>query len=148
MKIIKVSLNRRAFIEDADFELINQFKWHIRDNKNTFYAATTLKKKEILMHRLIMNAPKGLVVDHIDGNGLNNQRDNLRVVTTHQNNRNQHTLKTSKYPGVYWDKKSKKWTVSINLKYKKIIHKQYANEKEAGGIAYSIYKLIDSGVIK
>lgn len=62
-----------------------------------------------------MNTPKGMVVDHIDGNGLNNQRENLRVVTYRQNCQNRHTPKTSIYPGVSWCKYKKRWFASIKI---------------------------------
>jgi hypothetical protein len=67
------------------------------------------------MHRVIMNAPAGLVVDHIDHDGLNNTRNNLRLCTPRQNRYNLPPLPngTSKYKGVHWSKSRRKWRVGI-----------------------------------
>lgn len=65
------------------------------------------------MHREIMKCPAGMFVDHIDRNGLNNQKFNLRIVTHQQNMMNMCMRKdnTSGYTGVYWRKRNKKWEV-------------------------------------
>ncbi|MCX5633122.1 MAG: AP2 domain-containing protein, partial [Phycisphaerae bacterium] len=73
-------------------------------------------RKIIYMHRQIMNAPKGKIVDHKDGNGLNNTKQNLRLATCSQNNCNRRRrteTKTSKYKGVTLVPKTKKWLAQI-----------------------------------
>ena len=60
-----------------------------------------------------------MYIDHIDGDGLNNQKSNLRVVTTRINLQNRHTHKTSKYPGVHWERESQKWKAQIRIGDKK-----------------------------
>ena len=69
------------------------------------------------MHRLIMQAIDGQYVDHINGDGLDNRRENLRICTHAQNMQNQMPVRlgTSKYKGVSWDKVAKKWAAHINL---------------------------------
>ncbi len=71
----------------------------------------------IFMHHMIMGKPpEGMVNDHEDGNGLNNQRYNLRHVTVRQNGQNmKHGSRSSKYPGVCWHKKDKKWVALIRI---------------------------------
>lgn len=80
------------------------------------------KVKTILLHRVVLERKldrklkKGEFADHIDGNGLNDTRDNLRVATKAQNNRNSSKRRgTSQYKGVYWDKARNKWRASIAI---------------------------------
>lgn len=105
-----------AFVDDDDFDFLNQWKWYAHKNNNTFYAdhAFTVgcrKQKIKRMHHIIMgDPPMGLMIDHVDGNGLNNCRENLRFVTRRQNAQNSHRMfKTSKYPGVSFVKRENKW---------------------------------------
>ena len=83
------------------------------------------------MHRIITSAPDGIGVDHIDGDGLNNQKRNLRLCTHRGNGQNLHVSKTSKYPGVSWHKASHKWraTVSTPQGYKHL--GAFTSEEEA-----------------
>lgn len=75
-----------------------------------------------MLHRFIINAPFGKFVDHIDGNGLNNQKTNLRLCTNSQNMMNQkmHKDNRSGYKGVRFHKSSKKWQARICINYKDI----------------------------
>src|SRR4030042_844836 len=72
------------------------------------------------MYRQIMNAPDHLVVDHIDHNGLNNRKENLRICTFAENCRNLRASrhKSSKYKGVHWHKKCKKWAAQVTCDHK------------------------------
>lgn len=76
-----------AYIDAADYEMVSRFKWYQQKQKGsrTFYAMTQINGTIITMHRLIMNHPKHGEVNHIDGNGLNNQRSNLEVVSHREN---------------------------------------------------------------
>jgi hypothetical protein len=83
-----------ALVDDEDFTKLSQFKWSVSTINNNRYALTGKKDPiagSTAMHRIIMNPPKGMEVDHIDGNGLNNQKSNLRVVTHWQNMCNVHS---------------------------------------------------------
>lgn len=107
-------------VDDEDYEMLNKFNWCVNINRNTEYARRTSiasggKHIEVKMHSIIMSAPMGMQVDHIDGNGLNNQRYNLRLVTTRQNCMNRHHSKTSKYPGVTWDKRDMCWIAKARI---------------------------------
>lgn len=93
-----------ALVDDEDFDNVNQFKWSVVNGKYTCYARHTFnvngKASSIGMHAFILKTPKGLQVDHIDHNGLNNQRSNIRNCTKSQNAMNQTANGTSKYIGV------------------------------------------------
>lgn len=112
-------------VDNEDFEELNKHKWYAHDGNCTFYAhrhsIINGKDKTILMHRVISKTPTGLLTDHIDGNGLNNQKKNLRDATHSQNlqNRKKHKNNTSGYRGVSWNKDTKKWAaiVGVNGKY-------------------------------
>ena len=86
------------------------------------------------MHRLIMNSPTGFMVDHINHNGLDNRKKNLRIVTPQQNTWNARPFKDqgkSKYKGVSWEKKYKKWKANICIENKLKHIGYFDNEKEA-----------------
>lgn len=105
MKKIKLTQNRFALVDNEDYEWLNQWKWYARKDRDDYYASRDIynkSKKQIQMHRVIMNCPEDLVVDHIDGNKLNNQKSNLRVCTNSENLRNRvpKRLPTSKVVGV------------------------------------------------
>lgn len=138
MKEIVLTQNQVALVDDCDYERLNKFKWYAKKHRNTFYAGRNFpringKQYRINMHHEIIGSPPvGKMSDHEDGNGLNNQRYNLRHVTNRQNGQNKKNIqKTSKYPGVSWHKASKKWrtTIRINGKHKHL--GLFANEVEA-----------------
>jgi hypothetical protein len=99
--------------------LVSKYKWQI--NSKNYVGTTTKDKKRLMLHRLIMNCKsKEERVDHIDRNPLNNQKSNLRYCTITENQRNREAYNTyageettSKYKGVSWYKKRKKWRVQI-----------------------------------
>ena len=138
MKKIKLTRGKYVLVDDEDFEHLNQWKWCAQYDGN-FYAARSKgigngKQKFIRMHRYIMNAPKGKVVDHINHNTLDNRKKNLRIASIGQNLRNQQKIKkkaSSKYKGVSWDKKSRKWSVRIVYKNKQIYLGAFHSEIEA-----------------
>ena len=106
MKEIKLTQGYVALVDVDDFEFLNQFKWHVRDgNGHNKYAIKNIsvnnERIACRMHRVIMEAPKGVEVDHIDHNGLNNQKSNLRLCSTSQNAMNRKARGSSKYLGVY-----------------------------------------------
>ncbi len=86
----------------------------------------------IYMHRLITNAPYGLLVDHINGDCLDNRKANLRLATNAQNNYNKRPLNSfSKYKGVFFIRKEKRWTATIGLNHKKIYLGNFKDEIKA-----------------
>jgi hypothetical protein len=131
LKEIPLTKGYVAIVDDIDFPVVSQFKWHFREtSKNTGYASRSVykpKRQAILMHRFILGITDSkLVVDHINGNTLDNRRSNLRVCTIAQNTRNQKVNKkrsdcSSVYKGVYKHKHLDKWQsfiyVGKRLKY-------------------------------
>lgn len=120
MKEIKLSQGLVALVDDEDFEWLNQWKWCAKQSYNTFYAERRLSavngKRELikLHHVIIGKPPKGFETDHENGNGLDNQRQNLRFVTNRQNQQNRtHQNSSSQYPGVGWTERDQRWRARI-----------------------------------
>jgi len=105
---IKLTQGKVAIVDIEDFEELNKYNWVADKSRNTFYAR---KWGGVKMHRMILDAAKGEICDHINRNGLDNRRSNLRIVTHSENNYNCSLSKrsTTGHKGVYWYKKYKKW---------------------------------------
>ncbi|MCK9591429.1 MAG: HNH endonuclease [Methanoregula sp.] len=119
---IQLTRGKVALVDDEDFEELNRYRWHVDKNGNTFYAVRNCDggtsktgRTKILMHRIITGISKELEIDHIDGNGLNNQKSNLRKVTHRKNGQNRHQEKTSRFPGVCWHKCSGSWISQLRI---------------------------------
>lgn len=134
MKEIKLTQGKVALVDDEDYEYLSQWSWVAIKNRNTFYAQRGWRPI-IKMHRFIMNPPNDMQIDHIDHNGLNNQKINLRVCTSAQNKMNRRPSGESKYLGVTREGKSNKWsaTISHNNQY---IHLGAFKTQEEAAIAY------------
>lgn len=128
MKVITVNSPKHGLkeilVDDEDYDNVNQFKWSIaKTSKHNFYATRNSKyekgkRRTIHLHRVIMDvSDSSLQIDHRDHNGLNNQKENLRICTLSENCRNKTAYGTSKYLGVYWNKKDKKWIAYIRMTY-------------------------------
>lgn len=125
-----------AFIDDEDFELVNQYKW-VAGGKSPAdrswfyaYASNHSGKENILMHRLVMNAKQGVFIDHRNRNRLDNQKGNLRFCTRSQNMMNQVKRTSRKYKGVYPSGKNG-FRVLIGVNYKLTSVGSYKTEFEA-----------------
>ena len=143
MKEIKLTQNKIALIDDSDFESLNRFKWCALKSRLTYYAVrgirlTNGKWTTILMHREILDVPKGLDTDHKDHNGLNNQKSNLRICTRQENmmNGNSHKNSSSRFKGVSWFKRGKKWSVELEYKGRSKHLGLFHSESEAA-LAYN-----------
>jgi len=135
IRFIPLTKGKIAIVDLKDYEWLNQFKWYATCSDGRYYAYRRFNKRSMSMHRYIMNAPKDKVVDHKDGNGLNNRRSNLRICAIRENVRNcRGRYKTSKYKGVHWNKKAGKWVSSITEKgrYKFLGH--FNNEADAAKV--------------
>lgn len=136
MKEIRLSPNKVALVDDEDYEYLNQFKWLPNFTRGYYYAyrlnKTENKKIGIMMHRFIMNCPPDKVIDHINGNGLDNRKENLRICTHSQNmcNRRKHKSLSSIYLGVSWNNSNSKWLARIK-NIKQIYLGCYNTEEEA-----------------
>jgi len=152
MKYIKLTRGYHAVVDDFVFESINKHKWHANVNKNLVYARRAVKESIvhngkkyhriiiIQMHREIASCyDDNKVVDHIDNNGLNNQKENLRICTQKENLRNRRKIKPSKskHKGVSKKSTSMQYRATISIDNKHIHLGQYSSEEEAA-FAYNV----------
>jgi hypothetical protein len=133
MKKIKLTQGKYALVDDKDFEYLNSFKWRAAKDRYTYYAVRSSKRKTMSMHRAIMEITSKLQTDHINGNGLDNRRKNLRVCTHQENVINSRKQKnnTSGYKGVGWEKRRKKWIARITKSGKNKYLGQFDTAKQA-----------------
>lgn len=145
MKEIALTRGKVAIVDDDDFKRLGQYKWCAFPAYGNWYAGRSIrsniknrKQEFVLMHRIIMNAEKGMQVDHKNGNGLDNRRCNIRFCSKTENQRNKRILKsnTSGYKGVYLDKRTGKWYAQINVCYKKRRLGLF-DTKECAALAYN-----------
>ena len=121
MKEIQLTQGFSTFVDDEDFDRLIRFKWRASKNGKNIYAERSCvinnKKIHIYMHREIMRAIEGIEIDHINGDGLKNIKINLRSCSHAQNliNSSKYKNSTSKYKGVYFDKKDKRWIARISI---------------------------------
>lgn len=141
MKTILLTQGKVALVDDEDYEYLNQWKWCANKIDNTYYAVRTIykpKRQQILMHRVILNAPEGVEVDHINSNGLDNQKSNLRLCTRNENQRHQRLRKdnTIGFKGIYFIKRNpqKPYYAYININSKRIHLGYYYTSKEAAQV--------------
>ena len=123
MKSVRLTQGKEALVDDADYDRVGAHKWFAvqRPGCQTWYAARNSSRangprRQILMHREIMGiTDPAIEVDHRDRDGLNNTRGNLRTCTQAQNsyNRRRSGPKTSRFHGVCWTKKLRKWHAQI-----------------------------------
>lgn len=134
MRTINLTQGKVALVDDEDFEALNQQKWYAHKMGNTFYAERNIpvvgKQTTLRMHWEIMN---GKSIDHIDHDGLNNQRTNLRFCSQSENCMNTRKCEntTSIYKGVCWNKRAGKWQVYIMINGKRIHLGYFDSETEA-----------------
>lgn len=124
-KHIPLTKGKFAIVDDGDYEAIKRFKWRITGNGRKVYAVRSkrigfLRRKNEYLHRVIMNAQDGEQIDHIDGNGLNCTRTNMRKATHSENLRNRGAPKdnTSGYKGVSF--RLGRWRAQIVVNDKQI----------------------------
>lgn len=140
-----------AIVDDEDYELVAGLSWNVRITPYTQYAQRSIKLdngtwSSVQMHRTILNAPKGVLVDHADGNGLNNTKENLRLATWSDNMRNRRKASnnTSGYIGVSWHKPSGKWWANVAVAGRKISG-GYHDDPMSAAIARDVVALREHG---
>lgn len=137
-KLIPLTQGKFAIVDEEDYVAMSKFKWAAQKSAHeTFYAKSG--KKILLMHRLIINAPAGIQVDHLNHDGLDNRKINLRLCSNAQNARNARKKLTpcsSKFKGVSWDKLDRKWKASIRFNRKSRTIGRFNTEDQAA-IAYN-----------
>jgi len=143
MKQIQLQDGFFALVDDDDYPVVSRFTWCLRKGRNTWYAFTWLNFEErrtiLFMHHLIMGrVPVKKAIDHIDRNGLNNQKINLRFCNHGQNSANRITSGSSKFLGVSIHKQGKsiRWRAFISSNKKSYYLGSFKSEVEAA-IAYN-----------
>jgi hypothetical protein len=138
MKEIKLTKGKVALVDDEDYESLSVNKWAGMFDGNNWYAYRTSgsrgKRFRIMMHRFILGLTNQKeVVDHKDGDGLNNQKVNLRVCHNNQNSMNRRVKFNAKcgYKGVLYKEKHKSYQASINVKGKFIFGGHFKTPIEA-----------------
>jgi len=133
MKEIKLTKGLVTRVSDEDFEWLSAYKWCLIGPIKRPYAGSRIGGKIVYMHRLILTAKDGDVVDHIDHDTLCNTRDNIRLSDKRGNARNSKKMLncTSVWKGVYWEKRRDVWAANIKDGNKKIYLVQYINECDA-----------------
>ncbi|HEY1248828.1 MAG TPA: HNH endonuclease [Nitrososphaera sp.] len=130
---IPLTQGKVAIIDDEDYDLISQYKWCAHWNGTRWYAISATGGHRVRMHRLLIDVPEGYEVDHINGDSLDNRKQNLRVVTRAKNLQNREANKnsTSKYIGVYLESGTGKFRAA--LKKNGITYRggRYKTEEEA-----------------
>jgi len=124
MKRIKLSQGKTALVSDRDYSYLSQWTWFAYRHGQTWYARRNTrvggKRSTVTMHRVVLGLTPGdrCETDHRDGNGLNNQRRNLRSTNHPHNQRNRRLFRnnTTGYKGVYWHKYHAKWASRIGFK--------------------------------
>jgi len=150
MKLITLSQGKYAIVDDEDFEIVSKFKWSLAHRKGNDYAYRTVigangSRSIQLMHTFLMGR---LGVDHKNGNGLDNRRENLRGCTPSQNAGNMRKSRkstSSMFKGVYWSKHKGKWHSSIKVNYIKM-HLGYFDNEVQAALAYDKAARIVFGV--
>jgi hypothetical protein len=119
-RLIPLTQGKNAIVDATDYEWIKQWNWCSIKIGNNTYASAFDGKKNVYMHRKILNPKKGLQVDHINRNGLDNRRENLRQCSRAENswNTEKPVTNTSGFKGVYWDKSRRKWLVLVKKRGK------------------------------
>jgi hypothetical protein len=134
----KIDLGERewAIVDPQDYYWLSNFKWSVVGYDEHIYAARIIRKTEygriktVYLHREIMKAPKGLLVDHRNNDGLDNRRTNLRLATHSQNccNRPKKANTSSRFTGVFFMKQRNRWRALIKHHRKSIFLGYYKND--------------------
>jgi hypothetical protein len=132
MKKIALTDGSVTLVDDEDFDFLSQWNW-MRHTAGYAYAWEPALKKLVYMHRVILNPPPHLHVDHINRDRLDNRRSNLRPATRVENMMNSEIRRegTSKYRGVSWDAERGKWFASIRINKRSKNLGRYSSESEA-----------------
>lgn len=139
MKVIKLTNNKECLIDDEDFQSLSEFNWYEAPGGYAKrHKRINGKLTSIFMHRFLTNCPPDKIVDHINGNPLDNRKENLRIADKSKNamNRGKQHNNTSGYKCVYFDKRNNTYDAYINIRKKRHYLGCFKSAKEAA-IAYN-----------
>lgn len=138
-KLIPLTKGKYALVDEEDYEAVNQYNWYTQFTKvkDIFYAHKRHRESKtgfIPMHRFLLGiSDSEIFVDHINHNGLDNRRANLRACSNQQNCQNRRPIDgtTSIYSGVSFDKARGRWVATINKNKKTVLIGTFGSEQEA-----------------
>jgi hypothetical protein len=135
---IPLTQGKYAIVDPDDYFRLSKFKWYAAKSGSTFYAVRSINRGgkcyRLHMHREVCKVADGMYVDHINHDGLDNRKANLRPATTAQNIRNRIKRfgnSCSRYKGLYWDNRRRQWRVRICLNSRRINLGSFDDEIEA-----------------
>lgn len=135
---ITLTNNCEAIIDAEDAALFGRLNWYAWARPHTTYAVRSARDNEpgprmVFLHRAVLSAPHGISVDHINGDGLDNRRANLRLASLSENNRNQRLAarNTSGFKGVTWHARQQRWQAQIKSGGKCFYLGLFDNRQEA-----------------
>lgn len=133
MRRLELTRGKFALVDDADFPSLTEHRWHAFPAGKTWYAASSCGRKRVYLHRMILGAEPGMEVDHINGDGLDNRRTNLRLCSHRDNLRNQRKQNgtTSRFKGVTWNQHSRRWYAQSKVNGKRIYIGCFKSEEDA-----------------
>ena len=136
MQLVPLTQGKFAQIDDSDADIVLAHKWFAVWDGWNWYAARKHRGKQQRLHNFLLNPPAGVIVDHWDGNGLNNQRQNLRLSTGSQNIHRMRAKQphTSKFKGVSWRKSHSKWVAQIHGNGQVVYLGLFEDEQEAAQV--------------
>lgn len=136
--VLKISKGKEVLVDIDDFETVAQYRWKASQSSCRWYAKRNARSgstsRVLAMHRLIMGAKIGECVDHINGDSLDNRKSNLRLCTRSENQwakRKNYKGSNSKYRGVYWDKRDRRYIAQVTFKWKRYHVGSFTSEIEA-----------------
>lgn len=118
MKTIPLTQGKFALVDDVDYEDVSKHKWFAVFDGSNWYAARKLNGNQVRLHNYLMEPPRGVQIDHRDGDGLNCQRRNMRISTHRQNMQNMKRSRSNKsgFKGVSWRANLSKWIAQARYK--------------------------------
>ena len=133
MKRIKLTQGKYAIVDDNDYDRVSQYKWCAVYIKGTWYATRRANDENPYkpMHRFILKAKKGEEVDHINRNGLDNRKQNIRICDRETNLKNRKIWGNSRYKGVSFHSRDKVWQAYKKIAGKQIYIGSFISEREA-----------------
>jgi len=143
MKTIPLTQGKVTLVDDKDYDRVQKFKWQaLETSPGLWYAVHGFGRSSLFLHRYLLKATPNQECDHVNGNGLDNRCDNLRLCSKSQNIANSRKTRSygghptsSEYKGVNWHKARRKWIAYITVQYRRKHLGYFTTEVEAA-LAY------------